>query len=62
MTEKEAWEATIKSLYRYYLQGNSHIDNIDQWIMNQIAKTIDVLREAKSPPTKDVVDGIVDHI
>lgn len=59
MRQAQAWEAAVKALRLHYLQGNSHIDGIDERIDEWIVETLDAIRKTgKSKDTAKMVSQI----
>lgn len=59
MPKSGSWEVVVKSLRLHFLQGNSHIDNIDEWIEEQVEKTIqDIRKTPRAVTTKSVMEQV----
>lgn len=43
--QEMAWEDVVKALRHYYLQGNSHIDSIEETIDKWIVATLNEIRK-----------------
>lgn len=58
--QERAWEDVVKSLRIFYLQGNSHIDGIEDEIDKWIVSTLDSIRKTgKSKRTAKMVSRVV---
>lgn len=44
MNQDEAWQVVVEALKLQYLQRNSHIPNIKEWIDERVVETIEAIR------------------
>lgn len=59
MKRSDAWKQTVRALRLHYLQGNSHIDGIDERIDEWIVETLDQIRKTgKSRDTAKLVSEV----
>ena len=55
--QKTAWKNVVESLRLLFLQKNSHIPDIQEWIDEQVVETINIIRDTpKSIKTAQNLD------
>ena len=60
VTRADAWDAAVKALRLHFLQGNSHIDGIQEWIDEQVIDTLHAIRlTGASKDTTTLVKNVV---
>ena len=59
MKQRDAWETAVRALRLHFLQGNSQIPNVEEWIDEQVATVLKTIRSTNKGRTDALVARVI---